>query len=59
MIFGNKHIPNTTYQLVMNSHELVRVNDTKFLGVYIDEKLNWKKHQLFIGHCSKKRRSYK
>lgn len=42
MIFSNsKH---TNISLSMNATEIERVTVTKFLGVLVDEKLNWKQH---------------
>jgi hypothetical protein len=52
ILFGSKHYPsNTSYSVLLNDKCLDRVNCTKFLGVYIDEKLTWNDH---INHvCSK------
>ena len=52
MLFGNKHLPIAgTYNIIIDYQVLERVEFTKFLGVFIDEKLNWKKH---IAHISSK-----
>ena len=43
MVFGNsKHIHDL--QIEIDKTKISRVNVTKFLGVLIDEKLNWKDH---------------
>jgi len=43
MLFGNKHLPIAgTYNIIIDDQVLERVEFTKFLGVFIDEKLNWK-----------------
>ena len=34
----------TTNELCINNVKIKRVNDTKFLGVYIDSKLSWDRH---------------
>jgi hypothetical protein len=51
IIYGTKHMPIIDYNrvLVMNGNYLERVNVAKFLGIYIDEKLSWKKHITSIG----------
>jgi Reverse transcriptase (RNA-dependent DNA polymerase) len=53
MIFGNKYIggDDTKRLLILNGHSIEQVECTKFLGVYIDNKLNWKQH---IQHVSSK-----
>ena len=43
MIFCNRKIPNDI-SISINSVEIDRVFSTKFLGVIVDEKLNWKEH---------------
>ena len=51
MIFTTKkHMP-TTLAIFMDGYAIDRVKHTKFLGVYIDEKLNWKQH---ISYLSRK-----
>ena len=35
-------------KIVLNNVEVERVSEFKFLGVMIDESLNWKKHKLYI-----------
>ena len=45
MIFGNKKIDNNMNICVgINGISIDRVYDTTFLGVMIDDKLNWKEH---------------
>ena len=46
IMFGFKHLPNTCNNLKLNIDgcEIEKVECTKFLGVYIDSKLNWKTH---------------
>ena len=51
IIFGNKFIPCTPKDLNIDGLILERVKTTKFLGVYLDEKLNWNHH---IHHISVK-----
>ena len=41
MIFRNRP-PDIEINLFINNQQITRVNVTKFLGVYIDESLNWK-----------------
>ena len=49
IIFGNKRIPlNETYQIIFNNNVIERVASTKFLGITVDENLNWKKHILNV-----------
>ena len=43
MVFGNKHI-NEALKIRINNEDIVKVSETKFLGIYIDFILNWKKH---------------
>jgi hypothetical protein len=46
IIFGNKKIPKSLnqFQLSIDGNILEQVENTKFLGVYIDNKLNWSRH---------------
>ena len=47
MIFSNaKKVEEL--QVKINNTAITRVNATKFLGVFIDEKLNWKEHIKFV-----------
>ena len=43
MLFGNRHV-NDDIQICIDRDELEKVHVTKFLGVYIDYRLDWKKH---------------
>ena len=47
----NTHYPTTAINMKINDIEIEQKTSTKFLGVYIDEKLNWSKH---IEYISKK-----
>ena len=42
MVFGNKHIIETL-KIRINNEDIVKVIETKFSGIYIDFRLNWKK----------------
>ena len=45
ILFGNKHIPVADpLNLFIGGNLLQRVEYTKFVGVLVDKKLNWKKH---------------
>jgi Reverse transcriptase (RNA-dependent DNA polymerase) len=46
ILFGKKRLPNfdQNFELIIDGNRLERVQSTKFLGVYIDEKLNWIAH---------------
>ena len=48
MLFTNKRSDYTTLTLKIDNKEISMVKKTKFLGVYIDDKLNWKDHILYI-----------
>ena len=43
MIFG-KHRLNTRLQIEIDGVAIERVNENKFLGVTIDDRLSWKPH---------------
>ena len=43
IIFTNKHISHK-FKISINNNELKQSISTKYLGIIIDEKLNWKKH---------------
>ena len=51
LLFHNKKRKIDTVKLFIDNKSIDQKNNTKFLGVYIDDKLNWKKH---IEHISKK-----
>ena len=45
ILFGNKRLPlNATLSVSIDGILLQRVVSTKFLGIFVDEKLNWKTH---------------
>lgn len=46
MIFGNsrKKYDNSKLKVILNNIVIRQVNHVKFLGVYVDERLNWDKH---------------
>ena len=41
MIFGSRHV-NNDIKFCIDREEIEKVYETKFLGVYIDYRLNWK-----------------
>ena len=43
MLFGNRHV-NDDIQICIDREELEKVHVTKFLGVYIDYRLDWKRN---------------
>ena len=43
---GNKKYPAKTPPLMVNNSIIERVTEVKFLGVYIDEKLDWNAHMV-------------
>ena len=51
MVFGNSKHRNTTLQVSIKNSNIKRVYVTKFLGILIDDRLNWKEHISLI--CSK------
>ena len=51
MVFGNSKHRNTTLQVSIKNSNIKRVYVTKFLGIFIDDRLNWKEHISLI--CSK------
>ena len=46
ILFGNRtqRCYDSIFKIVIDGNSLERVSNTKFLGVYIDENLNWKHH---------------
>ena len=48
MIFTTKRKIIEFLDIKIDGTNIERVDDTKFLGVYIDEKLNWKKHISYL-----------
>ena len=51
LVFHNKKKPIEKVEIFIDNKAIDQKNNTKFLGVYIDDKLTWKKH---IDHVSKK-----
>ena len=52
MLFGNKkNLDPDDVNIVIDGHTIQRTTKSKFLGVIIDEKLNWKHHITYI--CNK------
>lgn len=47
MLFGNSSL-NTNAKIQINGVDIERVSENKFLGVIIDEKLNWRAHVRYI-----------
>ncbi|KAJ8019368.1 hypothetical protein HOLleu_42077 [Holothuria leucospilota] len=47
MVF-NKGRNNYNFNISMNNKPLLNVHCTKFLGVYIDDKLSWKDHVQYV-----------
>ena len=43
MVFGNRHV-NNNVKIRIDMEEIEKVYVTKFLGVYIDYRLDWKRH---------------
>ena len=48
MIFSNKNRVRNNINLNMDNTEIERVTVTKFLGVLVDENLNWKQHIIHV-----------
>ena len=49
ILFGNKRMQNNIeLKLILDENVLERVDSTKFLGVYLDNKLNWSYHLDYI-----------
>ena len=48
--FGYKHLPKgiKSFSFRLDGNQLQQVEYTKFLGVYIDSKLNWKEHVAYV-----------
>ena len=47
IIFGNCKL-NCDLDIRIHNNQIARVNNKKFLGVLIDEKLDWKKHIICV-----------
>ena len=48
MVFTNKKNSITPMNISIDRCSIEKVKCTKFLGVYIDDKLTWKKHITYI-----------
>ena len=48
ILFYNKNVKKFKGQIKIDSKEVDRVENTQFLGIIIDEKLNWKDQILHI-----------
>lgn len=53
IVFGNKHISSdiNQFKLCLDGNILQRTSSTKFLGVFLDEKMRWNQH---LNHVSNK-----
>ena len=41
MLINNNKKNNESLTVYMNGEEIQQINDTKYLGVYLDENINW------------------
>ncbi|KAF7685156.1 RNA-directed DNA polymerase from mobile element jockey, partial [Cucumispora dikerogammari] len=48
MFFSRRKKPPPNTQVTLRGQQIVNVTKTKFLGVIVDEKLNWKEHIAYI-----------
>ena len=48
MVFTHKRKIQPSVALSIEGHPIDEVDNTKFLGVYLDNKINWKKHISYI-----------
>ena len=48
MVFTRQKTITIPHDICIDGYSIDRVSNTKFLGVYIDDKLNWKKHISYI-----------
>ena len=48
MVFSNKNASKPDLQISIDGHSIDETDRTKFLGVIIDSKLNWKNHISYI-----------
>ena len=48
MFFQNRSLQHNIFPVTIEEHTLVRVKFTKFLGVYVDENVNWNEHISFV-----------
>ena len=54
MVFQNRFVVHNFSPVSMGNKVMKRVQSTKFLGVIIDENLNWKEHISYIFLCPSK-----
>ena len=47
MVFSTRTVPNDI-EVTINNCKIDQVYTTKYLGVVIDDKLNWKEHVLYV-----------
>ena len=50
VLFGNKRIPKNSADLyiIIDNESIIRVEYTKFLGVFVDQRLIWRTHMDYI-----------
>ena len=48
MLFTPKIFPRNMDDIIIDGKQIMEVNETKFLGVIIDNNLNWKSHITYI-----------
>ena len=48
MVFSNKNASKPDLQISIDGHSIDETDHTKFLGVIIDSKSNWKNHIFYI-----------
>ena len=48
MLFTPKRFPRNMDDIIIDGKQIIEVNETKFLGVIIDNNLNWKLHITYI-----------
>ena len=48
MILTSKRTPKPDHSINIEGHKLDEVENTKFLGVYLDNKISWKHHIDYI-----------
>ena len=50
MVFTNKRFSIEDLNITINGSPVHKTNSTKFLGVFIDDKLSWKKQISYINN---------
>ena len=48
MVFSKRRTRKTSLKLIIDGESIGEVQNTKFLGIIIDNKLNWKDHISYI-----------